>query len=92
MPNACRVLAAKKAKNQEKGYKGKSKLSFEEMEQFQKDNKCFKHGEQGHALRVCPKKTQGNGTPKAFVVEVLKEEGNSKGANLFSGMGESKRT
>ena len=31
---------------------------------------------------VSPKKTQGNGSPKAFIVEVLKKEGNSKGENL----------
>ena len=31
---------------------------------------------------MCPKKTQGNGTPKAFSMEVLKEEGNFKGAKL----------
>ena len=52
------------------------------MEQYQKENKFFKCGEQGHVSHVCPKKTQGNGTPKAFAIEVLKEEENSKGANL----------
>ena len=76
------AAAAKKAKNQEKGYERLSKLSLEIMEQYWKDKKCFKCGEQGHVLHVCPKKTQGNGTPKASVVEVLKEERNSKVANL----------
>ena len=33
-------------------------------------------------LHVGPKKTQGNGTPKAFAIEALKEKRNSKGANL----------
>ena len=38
--------------------------------------------EQGRVSCVCSKKTQGNGTPKASAIEVLKKEGNSKGANL----------
>ena len=33
-------------------------------------------------MRVCPKKKQRNGPPKDSLVEVLKEEGNSKSANL----------
>ena len=40
-------------------------------------------GEPGHVSGVCPKNKQGNGTLKASTFEVLmKEEGNSKGANL----------
>ena len=34
VPNASKVLAAKKSKNKEKGYKGQSKLFLEEMEQY----------------------------------------------------------
>ena len=29
-------------------YKGKNKLSPEELERYRKDNKCFKCGDQGH--------------------------------------------
>ena len=60
----------------------KFKKKLKKMDQYQKDNKSFQCGEQGHVLCMCPKKTQGNGTPKAFVVEVLKKEGNSKVENL----------
>ena len=35
-------------KTKEKGYKGKACLTEAQMEQYQKDNKCFKCGEQGH--------------------------------------------
>ena len=59
-PNASKVLAAtKKAKNQEKGYKGQSKISLDEMEKYWKDKKCFKCNKQGHMLLVCPKKNKG---------------------------------
>ena len=87
MPNASKVPTAKKGKNQEKGYKGQSKLSLEKMEQYLKDNKCFKCGEQGHVSCVPPTKKQGNGTPKASAIEVLKEEKNSKEANLLYAWG-----
>ena len=82
--NASKVTTAKKGKNQEKDYKGQSKSSLKKMEQFWKESKHFKCGEQGHVLHVCPKKTQGNGIPKASTIEVLKDEGNSKGENLSS--------
>ena len=52
------------------------------MEQYRKENKCHKCSETGHVSRVCPTKKQPNGTPKASTIEVLKEEGNSKGAHL----------
>ena len=52
------------------------------MEQYCKENKCYKCDEMGHVSCVCPTKKQQNGTLKASVVEVLKEEGNSKGAPL----------
>ena len=42
VPYASKVPIAKKGKNQEKGYKGRSKLSLEKIEQYQKNNKCFK--------------------------------------------------
>ena len=64
-PNASKTQGkdSKKVPSKEKGYKGRSKLSPEEMEQYCKDGKCFKSGETGHVLRVCPKKTQGNASP-----------------------------
>ncbi|WP_219823842.1 hypothetical protein, partial [Enterobacter cloacae complex sp. CH23B] len=37
-------------------YKGKNKLSPEELDRYRKDNRCFKCGEQGHAYRACPQK------------------------------------
>ena len=52
------------------------------MEQYRKDNKCYKCGETGDVSRVCPTKKPSNGTPKATTVQVFKEEGSSKGANL----------
>ena len=52
------------------------------MEQYHKENKCFKCNETGHVSHVCPTKKQQNETPKALAFEVLKEEGNSKGAKL----------
>ena len=55
--NASKVTIAKKTKNQEKGYKGKARLSLEQMEQYRKENKCFKCGEIGHVSRVCPTKS-----------------------------------
>ena len=53
------------------------------MEKYRKENKCFKCSELGHVSRVCPTKKQQSGTPKASTVEVLKEEGNSKGSKLL---------
>ena len=38
-------------------------------------------------LRVCPKKTQENGTVKASTVKFLKEGGNSKGTTLHYAWG-----
>jgi len=71
-----------KSKVKEKGYKGKSKLSPEELENYRKDNKCFKCGEKGHVSRNCPKKGERNDPPRATMVEALKEEGHCKGAPL----------
>ena len=52
------------------------------MEHNRKENKCYKCNETGHVSCVCPTKKLQNGTPKASIVEVLKEEGSSKGALL----------
>ena len=52
------------------------------MEQYCKENKCYKCGQTRHVSRVCPTKKPQNGAPKAFIVEVFKEEGSSKGALL----------
>ena len=72
----------KKTKNQERGYKGKAPLTPKQMEQYRKENKCYKCGETGHVSCVCRTNKPQNGTPKASIVEVLKEEGSSKGALL----------
>ena len=72
----------KKTKNQKRGYKGKARLTPKQMEQYCKDNKCYKCGETGHVSRVWPAKKPQNGTPKASTIEVFKEEGSSKGALL----------
>ena len=80
--NASKFPIVKKTKNQERGYKEKSRLSLEQVEKYHKENKCFKCGETRHVSCVCPTKKQQNGTHKALVVEDLKEEGNSKGAKL----------
>ena len=56
-PNASKTQDAKKENPKEKGYKGRSKLSLEEMEKYQKEGKCLKCGEHGHISHECPKKT-----------------------------------
>ena len=83
--NASKAQTVKKTKNQERGYKDKARLTLEQMEQYRKENKCYKCGETGHVSCVCPTKKSQNGTPKASTVEVLKEEGSSKGACLTYG-------
>ena len=53
-------------KKKDKGlYKGKNRLSPEEMERYRKENRCYKCGEQGHAYRACPLRTAKNGKPQA---------------------------
>ena len=81
-PNASKAQSMKKTKNQKRGYKGKARLTSKQMEQYRKENKCYKCGETGHVSCVCPTKKPQNGTPKASTVEVLEEEGSSKGALL----------
>ncbi|RYA46877.1 reverse transcriptase domain-containing protein [Enterobacter cloacae complex sp. GF14B] len=62
-------------KAKEKGvYKGKNKLSPEELERYRKDNRCFKCGEQGHAYRACPQKNNRQDPPRATLVEIQEEE------------------
>ncbi|RYA67130.1 hypothetical protein DD592_27770, partial [Enterobacter cloacae complex sp. 2DZ2F20B] len=62
-------------KAKEKGvYKGKNKLSPEEIERYRKDNRCFKCGEQGHAYRACPQKNNRQDPPRATLVEIQEEE------------------
>ena len=47
------------SKKWEKGaYKDDIKLSPKELEQYQKDHKCFWCGKQGHTYRECPMKKQ----------------------------------
>ncbi|RYA40971.1 retroviral-like aspartic protease family protein, partial [Enterobacter cloacae complex sp. GF14B] len=70
-------------RSKEKGvYKGKNKLSPEELEAFRKDHKCFKCGEQGHGYRSCPKKNTRNETPRASTIEAPKEDAHCKGSSL----------
>ena len=80
--NASNAQSMKKKKTPDRGYKGKARLTPEQMDQYRRENKCYKCGETGHVSRVCPTKKPTNGTPKASMVEVFKEEGSSKGAKL----------
>ena len=57
LPNASKTQDAKKDKPNEKGYKGRSKLSPVQMEQHQKEGKCFKDGDHGNMSHEYPKKT-----------------------------------
>ena len=46
-------------------YKGPNKLTLEELESYQKENKWFWCGEQGHVNRQCPKRPS-NGKKEAI--------------------------
>ncbi|MCO5610489.1 hypothetical protein L7F22_064728 [Adiantum nelumboides] len=62
-------------KAKEKGvFKGKNKLTPEELQRYRKENKCFKCGEQGHSYRSCPQRNPLNEQPRASMVEAPKEE------------------
>ncbi|MCO5598022.1 hypothetical protein L7F22_052111 [Adiantum nelumboides] len=62
-------------KTKEKGvFKGKNKLTPEELERYRKENKCFKCGEQGHSYRSCPQRNPRNEQPRASMVEASKEQ------------------
>ncbi|MCO5597948.1 hypothetical protein L7F22_052035 [Adiantum nelumboides] len=70
-------------KAKEKGvYKGKNRLTPEELERYRKDNRCFKCGEQGHAYRVCPQRNARNEQPRASIIEAPKEDVHCKGSPL----------
>ncbi|MCO5613485.1 hypothetical protein L7F22_067762 [Adiantum nelumboides] len=70
-------------KAKEKGvFKGKNKLTPEELERYRKENKCFKCGEQGHSYRSCPQKNPHNEQLRASMVEASKEEVHCKGSPL----------
>ncbi|MCO5552042.1 hypothetical protein L7F22_005552 [Adiantum nelumboides] len=70
-------------KAKEKGvYKGKNRLTPEELERYRKDNRCFKCGEQGHAYRACPQRNARNEPPRASIIEAPKEDGHCKGSPL----------
>ncbi|MCO5603559.1 hypothetical protein L7F22_057710 [Adiantum nelumboides] len=69
-------------KAKEKGvYKGKNRLTPEELERYRKDNRCFKCGEQGHAYRACPQRNARNEHPRASIIEAPKEHVHCKGAS-----------
>ncbi|MCO5603375.1 hypothetical protein L7F22_057525 [Adiantum nelumboides] len=70
-------------KAKEKGvYKGKNRLTPEELERYRKDNRCFKCGEQGHAYRACPQRNARNEQPRASIIEAPKEDVHCKGSPL----------
>ena len=56
-PNASKTQDVKKEKPKGMGFRGRSKLSLEEMEQYLKEGKCFKCGDHGHLSCVYPKQT-----------------------------------
>ena len=64
----------------EKGYKGKACLTKLQLEQYRKDNKCFKCREQGHVSRMCPKHHERSSNCRPTLVKALKED--CKGRNL----------
>ncbi|MCO5588013.1 hypothetical protein L7F22_041967 [Adiantum nelumboides] len=63
-------------------FKGKNRLTPEELERYRKENKCFKCGEQGHSYRSCPQRNPRNEQPRASMVEAPKEEVHCKGSPL----------
>ncbi|MCO5553671.1 hypothetical protein L7F22_007197 [Adiantum nelumboides] len=70
-------------KVKEKGvYKGKNRLTPEELERYRKDNRCFKCGEQNHAYRACPQRNACNEQPRASIIEAPKEDVHCKGSPL----------
>ncbi|MCO5601661.1 hypothetical protein L7F22_055784 [Adiantum nelumboides] len=70
-------------KAKEKGvFKGKNKLTPEELECYRKENTCFKCGEQGHSYRSCPQRNPRNEQPRASMIEAPKEEVHCKGSPL----------
>ncbi|MCO5580458.1 hypothetical protein L7F22_034326 [Adiantum nelumboides] len=78
-------------KAKEKGvYKGKNRLTPEELVRYRKDNQCFKCGEQGHAYQTCPQRNARNEQPRASIIEAPKEDVHCKGLvtaqSLVSGL------
>ncbi|MCO5604708.1 hypothetical protein L7F22_058878 [Adiantum nelumboides] len=70
-------------KAKEKGvYKGKNRLTPEELEHYRKDNRCFKCGEQENAYRACPQRNARNEQPRASIIEAPKEDVHCKGSPL----------
>ena len=69
-------------REKDKAFKGKARLSPEEVECYRKDNKCFKCGEQGHVSRVCSKRGERSDNPRATKGEAPKEEDHSKESKL----------
>ncbi|MCO5554859.1 hypothetical protein L7F22_008395 [Adiantum nelumboides] len=70
-------------KAKEKGvYKGKNRLTAEELERYRKDNRCLKCGEQGHAYQACPQRNACNEQPRASIIEAPKEDVHCNGSPL----------
>ncbi|MCO5562209.1 hypothetical protein L7F22_015835 [Adiantum nelumboides] len=67
---------------EKKVYKGKERLTLEELERYRKENKCFKCGEQVHSYHTCPQRNARNEQPKASMVEAPKEDVHCKGSPL----------
>ncbi|MCO5611413.1 hypothetical protein L7F22_065666 [Adiantum nelumboides] len=70
-----------KAKEKEV-YKGKNRLTPEELERYRKDNRCFKCEKQGHSYRACPQRNAHNEQPRALIIEAPKEDVHCKGSPL----------
>ncbi|MCO5557865.1 hypothetical protein L7F22_011437 [Adiantum nelumboides] len=76
-----KVTSNNKAK--EKGvYKGKNRLTPEELEHYRRDNQCFKCGEQEHLYQTCPQRNARNEQPRASTIEAPIENFHCKGSPL----------
>ncbi|MCO5594527.1 hypothetical protein L7F22_048559 [Adiantum nelumboides] len=75
-------------KAKEKGvYKGKNRLTPEELERYHKDNRCFKCGEQGHSYLACPQRNARSEQPRDSIIEAPKEDVHCKSSPLFYAWG-----
>ncbi|MCO5603082.1 hypothetical protein L7F22_057227 [Adiantum nelumboides] len=53
-------------------YKGKNRLTPEELERYRKDNRCFKCGGQGHSYCTFSQQNAHNEQPRASIIEASK--------------------
>ena len=80
----------KKKPSKGKGYKGKIKLSPEELERYQKESRCYRCGEKGHLSRTFPKRNERSMPPRASTVETMREGGHGQGSALSYAWGKVK--